>query len=609
MTVESINDTTGVSIDAVATWLLDFSVSLQHSNAQAAADLFVPDGMWRDVLAFTWSLRTFSGRDNIRKGLELAFGGETKLVGARVASEVAPRLVRRAGRDCIEAILELETTTGRGRGVLRLVVEPGGNTAKAWTLLTALYELTGHEERIGDRRPSGLAYSRGFGGDNWLDERRAAREYAGREPDVLVVGGGQAGLGVAARLRQLGVDALIIDRMERVGDNWRKRYHSLCLHNEVWVAHLPYLPFPPSWPKYVPKDLLANWFEFYVDALELNFWTGTEFAGAKYVDSCGRWEVRLRRANGAERIVRPAHIVMAIGVSGIPNIPDISGLSEFRGEVLHTSQFSSGAAFAGKNVVVFGSGNSAHDVAQDLYSSGAAVAMVQRSATTIASLEPSAQKVYSLYSEGFSTEVADLLAISVPYPMLVKSYQLMSAEMENADRELLDGLHAVGFRTDYGEDNTGLQMRYLRRGGGYYINVGCSELLVNQSIRLFQNSDVVTMTEDRLLLRNGQTYAADAVVLATGYKSMQDSVGRLFGDGVADRIGPIWGFDEEGELRNVWRQTAQPGLWFAAGSLAQCRTYSRFLALQIKVQELSRNGKGPDHPVGPLPEVGTGPGN
>jgi cation diffusion facilitator CzcD-associated flavoprotein CzcO len=574
-------ETAGFQLDSVDVWLSEFASAVQRCDVRAAADLFVSEGNWRDLLAFTWSLRTFSGRENIAAGLEQVFGGP-KLVRVSASTTVAPQMVRRAGQDCLEALFELETTEGCGTGVLRLLVETGSTAPKAWTLLTALGQLNGHEEHVGERRPSGLSYSRGFGGENWLDQRRAAQSYVDREPDVLIIGGGQAGLGVAARLRQLDVDALIVDRLDRVGDNWRNRYHSLSLHNEVDVAHLPYMPFPPTWPRYVPKDMLANWFEFYVEALELNYWTGTEFLGARYVESDARWEVVVRRPDGSERALRPAHLVMATGVSGIPSIPEIPGLRDFRGEVLHSSRFVSGAKYAGKSVVVIGAGNSGHDVAQELCTSGSAVTLVQRSPTTVASLEPSAQKVYSVYSEGLPTEVADLLAASVSYPMLVKSYQLLSAEMQDTDRELLDGLHAAGFRTDYGEDGTGLQMKYLRRGGGYYINVGCSELLIDGHISLIQNSDISAVTEDGLLLTDGRTHCADAIMLATGYKNLQESLRMFFGDAVANSVGPIWDFDEEGELRNMWRRTAQPGLWFAAGSLAQCRIYSHFLALQIK---------------------------
>ena len=130
-------------------------------------------------------------------------------------------------------------------------------------------------------------YSRDFGGENWLDQRRKALAYADHDPAVLIVGGGQAGLSAAARLNHLGVDTLIIDRNQRIGDNWRLRYHSLTLHNEVHVNHLPLMPFPPTWPVFIPKDKLANWFETYVESLELNYWTGTELAGGRWDDKEG----------------------------------------------------------------------------------------------------------------------------------------------------------------------------------------------------------------------------------------------------------------------------------------------------------------------------------
>ena len=202
----------------------------------------------------------------------------------------------RAGTDCIEAIFKFETRTGRGDGIIRLIPDTeDGNRLKAWTLLTALEELKGFEEQIGVARPRGNAYSRDFRGPNWLDLRKASNDYADRDPTVLVIGGGQSGLCIAARLKQLNVDTLIVDRMARIGDNWRKRYHALTLHNQVQVNHLPYMLFPPNWPTYIPKDKLANWFESYVDGLELNFWTATEFESGSYDEKDGRWTVTLRR--------------------------------------------------------------------------------------------------------------------------------------------------------------------------------------------------------------------------------------------------------------------------------------------------------------------------
>ena len=377
---------------------------------------------------------------------------------------------------------------------------------------------------------------------------------------------------------------MIVDREARVGDNWRKRYHALTLHNQVHVNHLPYMPFPPNWPTYIPKDKLAGWFEAYVEAMELNYWTGTEFESGTYDEKEGRWSVRLKR-NGETRELRPRHVVMATGVSGIPNIPEIPSLKDFSGTVLHSSQYKDGEAWRGKRALVIGTGNSGHDIAQDLHSSGAKVALVQRSPTLITNIEPSAQLAYALYDEG-PLEDCDLLATSMPFRLSRKSHISLTEQSKQLDKEILDGLTRAGFKLDYGDDGSGWQFKYLTRGGGYYFNVGCSDLVAEGEIRLAQFSDVAQFVPEGARMRRGEVLAADLIVLATGYKGQEHLVRKLFGEKVAARIGPIWGFGEGDELRNMFVRTPQPGLWFVAGSLAQCRIYSKYLGLQIKASEI-----------------------
>jgi len=208
-------------------WLAQFQSALGQSGEAALKALFHPDSHWRDVLALTWELRTVSGRDAILDELT-AHAGRAVPTDFRIAQgRAAPRRVKRAGVEVIEAIFAFETAIGRGSGVLRLTPDAADGTLKASTLLTALDELKGHEEHVGRSRPSGQAYSRDFHGPNWLDRRASAAAYTDRDPAVLVVGGGQAGLSIAARLTQLGVDTLIVDRERHVGDNWRNRYHAL----------------------------------------------------------------------------------------------------------------------------------------------------------------------------------------------------------------------------------------------------------------------------------------------------------------------------------------------------------------------------------------------
>ena len=557
----------------VADWLTRFAQAL--SGAAPLAPLFVADSYWRDVVALTWDIRTFRGRERVAAELT-DHAARARPRGFTLAEDrTAPRRVTRSGASAIEAFFVFETDVGRGSGVVRLV------DGKAWTLATTLDELKGYEEATGRARPTGAAYSRDFRGPNWLDLRKASAAYTDRDPDVLVVGGGQAGLSIAARLKQLQIDTLIVDREARIGDNWRNRYHALTLHNQVQVNHLPYMPFPPNWPTYIPKDKLAGWFEAYVDSMELNFWTATEFAGGVYDATEGCWTVTLKR-DGKLRTMRPRHIVMATGVSGIANVPDIASLEEFSGTVLHASQYRDGEEWTGKRAIVIGTGNSGHDIAQDLASSGAQVTLVQRSPTLVVNIEPSAQLAYTLYDEGPSTEDCDLIVASTPFELVRQSHIGLTAKGREIDKPLLDGLTKRGFKLEFGEDGSGWQFKYLTRGGGYYFNVGCSDMIAEGQIALAQYDNIDAFVPEGARMRDGKTVAADLVVLATGYKGQEHLVRKLFGDAIAQRVGPIWGFDEGDELRNMFVATPQPGLWFIAGSLAQCRIYSRYLALQIR---------------------------
>ncbi|MEA2838187.1 MAG: hypothetical protein QOD89_2737 [Bradyrhizobium sp.] len=575
-------DETSIKVD---NWLAQFESALAGGGVLLKT-LFRPDSHWRDVLALSWEIRTVSGADAILRELRTHAARARPARFAIDPGRPAPRQVTRADTRAIEAMFKFETAIGRGSGIVRLIADADdGNALKAWTLLTALDELKGFEEPLGVARPRGQSYSRDFRGPNWLDSRKSAAEYTDRDPMVLVVGGGQAGLSIAARCKQLNLDTLIVDREARIGDNWRNRYHALTLHNQVQVNHLPYMPFPPNWPTYIPKDKLANWFESYVDAMELNYWTSTEFSGGAYDDAEGRWTVTLRRGDGATRTMHAKHVVLATGVSGIPNWPEIPGLKNFGGTVLHSSRYDDGENWKGKRAIVIGTGNSGHDIAQDLHSSGAHVTLVQRSPTLITNIEPSAQLAYAAYNEG-TLDDNDLIATSMPLSVAKKSHQAITDRSKQLDKDLLDGLRARGFKLDYGEDGTGWQFKYLTRGGGYYFNVGCSDLVISGDIALEQFADIEDFVAEGARMKRGGLLRADLVVLATGYKGQQHLVRNLFGDGVADRVGPIWDFGADQELRNMYVRTAQPGLWFIAGSLAQCRINSRYLALQIKAVEV-----------------------
>ena len=579
-------------IDHVHAWLSDFNAAIKVSANKSGEckktleQLFLRESYWKDALAFTWCLETYCGANVIAEKLQHTTAENS--IGQLELDKNAtpPSLVNRAGTEVIEAFLTFNTSIARCRGILRLSPDKGEPAGlRAWTFFTAIDALVEFEEKTYRNRPTGESYSREFRGPNWLDKRIAAAGYTDREPDVLVVGGGQAGLSIAARLTQLGVDTLIVDRNKRVGDNWRNRYHALTLHNQLHVNHLPYMPFPPTWPTYIPKDMLALWFESYAAAMELNFWCDMDVISASFNDKKQRWLVELSTVDGTRRKVSPRHMVMATGVSGIPNLPDIESLSSFAGPTIHSSQYKDGDDWSGKRALVIGCGNSGHDIAQDLHSSGASVTMIQRSPSLVVNIEPSAQFPYKLYDEGRGNDECDFITTSMPTPLVRQAHRHFTKAARSADKTLLEGLKNIGFKLDFGDDDTGWQFKYLTRGGGYYFNVGCSNLLVDGKIDLVQFGQIAHFTQSGMTMSDGKKIEADIIILATGYKPQEVLVKKIFGDDVATRVGPIWGFGEGLELRNMYCQTGQPGLWFIAGSFAQCRINSKYLALQIKAVE------------------------
>jgi len=567
----------------VDNWLKSFNESiLQQKNKDESikilSNLFFEDSHWRDILALTWKIQTVSGKSKIIEDLYNNILDVSAKDFQIDQERTPPREVIRGGKSVIEVILKFNTKFGECEGIVRLYEDHEEQRQfKAWSFLTALSELNNSNNKELEK------YKNTLEGPNWLDKRNKDRLFNNREPEVIVVGSGQAGLSIAARLKQQDIDTLIVDKNERVGDNWRNRYHSLKLHNQTHVNHLPYMPFPSTWPTYIPKDKLAGWFEYYVESMELNVWTNTRFIGAEYKEDKKYWNVKLKLSDGTIKIMKPKHIVMAVGVSSVPNRTKIPGINDYKGKVIHSVDYDSGKDYNGKNVLVYGTGTSAHDVAQDLYVHGANVKIVQRSPSMVVNVEPSAQLPYQLYSEGPNIDDCDLITISTPLQVLKKTHQLLTEKTKRIDKPLLDKLTSVGFNLEYGEENSGWQFKYLTRGGGYYFNVGASDLIADGKIKVIQFSDIEKFVSPGIEMKSGEKFNIDLMVTATGYKGQEYVVEELFGKSVVDKIGPIWGFDDERqELRNMWMQTKQPGLWFHAGSLAQCRIFSKFLALQIK---------------------------
>jgi putative flavoprotein involved in K+ transport len=568
-----------------ARWLADFHAALVSRDKVQFQALFLDDSYWRDFLAFTWDIATLEGHDSIWDML-LHRLDEVKPENWRIESEDKPG-------DTTGAWFSFETAVGRGKGHLRL------KDGRCWTFFTTLRELKGHEEKRGETRVAGAQHGVVKGRRVWQDGRNDARAELGisKQPYCLIVGGGQGGLALAARLKQLDVPTLIVDALPRPGDGWRRRYRSLCLHDPVWYDHMPYLPFPDHWPIYTPKDKMGDWLEAYASILELDIWNSTPCTHAEWDDTTKRWSVEVER-DGRTITLRPAQLVLATGMSGVPNRPAINGQESFRGAQLHSSDYKDGAPYAGKNCVIIGANNSAHDIAADLWENGASVAMIQRSPTLVvksSTLERYGRPLYSqaALEAGIDADKADLIAASIPYRILPQFAKPVVARFRQDDAEFYGKLEAAGFMLTFGEDETGIGLMYPRRGSGYYIDVGASDLIINGDIALKSGVEIDHLSEDGVIMADGTTLPADLIVYATGYGPMNDWAALLISSAVADKVGPCWGLGSgtakdsgpwEGELRNMWKPTNQEALWFQGGNLQQARHFSIYTALQIKAR-------------------------
>ncbi|HCU98343.1 MAG TPA: FAD-dependent oxidoreductase, partial [Chloroflexi bacterium] len=539
---------------------------------------------WRDIVSFTWNIITVSGRRNIVDMVKVTSGWvevfDWKIVGEIVTED-----------NLISCWFVFTTSVAQCKGKLSLI------DGKCTVFFTVIEELVGHEEPIFARRAVGHVNKAIKGRKTWFEISKEEKSCLGYEvqPYVVIVGGGQGGIALAARLKMMNVPTIVVDKNLKPGDSWRNRYESLYLRNTLWQNHLPYLEFPDNWPVYMSKDQMADWLEMYVKVMDLNYWSSTICVGATYLPDLQKWNITVNREGNTIQI-NPKHLVIATGLSGLPRIPEVEGSQLFKGVICHSSDFQSGKKFNNKKCVVVGSNNSAHDICMDLWENGADVTMLQRSETLVVRAETFFSR--SKYTQkkadiGLTTNELDVEGAAIPYQVMREQMISEWSEIAKNDSDYYSRLVDAGFLVTFGQDGSGLEMMYMYRGSGYYIDVGATELIVNGDIKLNSGVTVDKICQEGIILSDGTSMNADLIVYATGYQSMNSWVEKLISKDIASKVGRCWGLGSgtkydpgpwEGELRNMWKPTSQDGLWFHGGGLTQSRLYSRYLAIQLKAR-------------------------
>ncbi|KAF9048817.1 hypothetical protein BJ165DRAFT_1462890 [Panaeolus papilionaceus] len=571
------------------------NVFSQNSDGSDIAPTHAPDDAlavyWRDILSLTWNMRTFESTPKIRQFLVDRLGAANiSDIKLQEDASVAPPSLSRLFPDLawIQFFFTFQTPIASCYGIVRLVPFSSPNSGdglewKAHSIFTAMEELKGYPELTGPLRSFAPNHGK------WEQARKDEVAFADKDPAVLVVGGGHSGLETAARLKALGISTLIIEKNAKVGDNWRSRYEALCLHDPVWYDHMPYIPFPPTWPVYTPAKKLANWLEHYAESLELNVWTSSKVEKATQDPVTKTWSVHVTKSDGTTRTFNVRHVVLATGFKGgQAYIPSFPGAESFKGQILHSTQHNAALDHAGKKVVVVGSCTSSHDICVDYADHNIDVTMVQRNSTYVMSTKNGIPALMGgLYAEGGPpTDLADKIAASFPFLFATATGYRGANIIADMDKDTLDGLKKVGFKVNGGfKGVSGLMLLVWTRAGGYYMDVGGSQYIIDGKIKLKNDSIIKEFTEGGLRFEDGSELAADVVVFCTGLSDPRSSILQLIGQESSKNLKTIWGLDEEGEQNGCFRDLGLQGLWSVMGNFAHCRFYTKYLALQIKAQE------------------------
>lgn len=568
-------------LEVASAWLAKFQEAVKSANAKQFDDLISTQGFWRDVISFTNDYRSIA-KPNILKAAQDILTPES-VSNVRLDDSKPPSLENPfSDYFYVESFFKFDVKLGPGIGIVKLIQDPDGEF-RAYSLFTTLDGIHGRPFKEGSNRPRGVHNI-----EQSYDEIRE-EELNNPNPSVIIIGGGHNGLQTAAHLKALGVEALVIDKNKRTGDNWRLRYKSLSLHDPVWANHLCYMPFPSTWPIFTPSGKLANWLEHYVEVLELNVWNSSEVLSSQthFNETTRTWTVTVNRDGKIHKFDSISHVVLATGLGGgRPKLPPpFKGQENFRGTILHSSGHESGALWKDKKALVVGACTSAHDICADFANNGVDVTMLQRSPTFVMSVKKGMPIVTGGYREnGPHTAIADLGGESIPKYVAKLYHQHLMRIVEKEDAELLAGLSKAGFQTTKGEDDSGFLMSALQKAGGYYFDTGASQKIIDGDIKVKQG-EIDHFTSSGVVFKDGSSANFDVVVFATGYTGFKDTVEDILGPLYADKLKPVWGLDKEGELRSVCRDCGIPRVYYIVGNLSAARFNTKIAALQIVAEQ------------------------
>ena len=544
------------------------------------SDSFVDDALWTDWLALIGQVKTSSGREAIVKRWRQATHGK-RLCNFKSVMAQPVRAVKGSSWITVAVNFDIQQEDGlltHNSATVSIIPDADGKW-KIWMLTTVLenFDGQGHAD-VAD--PSSL-YENG---------------YTPPELDypVVILGAGQAGLSLAGRLRALNIKALVIEKAAAVGNAWTSKYDTVKQHT---LREYNNLPFDRTWkdsdPDLLPGQTVVDGFANYVDKYGLKVWLNSEVSACKRDDHTSTWTLEVTTQGSSQpqtRTITCRHLSIATGAGvGLPSTPSLPGIAHFKGHAMHQSGFRNGKPYKGLHGIVIGTGTTGHDIAQAMYADGmASITMIQRDKTAIYPVEWLSTLTAPLYNTHIPTTISDRMGFAVPTKVACEMMGRGCAEMakEAKHQRLLEGLAKAGFRVD-GNQNPLSQI--IRRFGGYYIDVGACQQIVDGEIKVKSGVKATAFTKTGVKFSDGSEVPADVVVFAIGYDhDFRNQVAEIVGQDIAGECGEYFGIDENGDVRNAV-SPAREGLWMQGGGAPQARWWSRFAALLMQVDLLGLN--------------------
>ncbi|CRK23763.1 hypothetical protein BN1708_013796 [Verticillium longisporum] len=536
---------------------------------------------WRDTLALTAHLRTFSGPKEITA--TLSYLSRAREIGSLVvlpeSAQVVSTVANLTWLDC-KFTFKTRYPTASCLGKLMMLPEKlsdGQLHWKIWTMATLLTAFGDFPEDVRLlKEPSSV-----IGSSTVLST------------DVVIVGGGNAGLIQAARLKALNVDFVVIEKNPQTGDNWAKRYDYMRFHIGKNYCQMPYLPYPEEAEYELPRDELQRHIQRFAREFDLGprVLNNSKVKETSYDEKAQTWKLNLI-VEGVQKSITCRALIIATG-SGFstPFVPEVADRGAFKGPSLHSSSFRSGKELlehGAKSVIIIGSANSAFDVSEDCHNAGLTVQMIQRSPTYVIPMRYYAHPQGLGVFDVVSTEVADAMINMGPVAIGGQLPGLVHAAMAAEEPDRYSELNDAGFKA---VDSTKEDLidHLHSRAGGFVVDMGTGgvDLIVSGTAKVRSGVTPVSYTSTGLRLSDGTLMEGDSLIWCTGFETdTRKELGAILGEGadvVASKMDAMLGVDGEGELRGLWkRHGGVDGLWVLSGGAGQHRWYSNVVGLQVK---------------------------